>query len=436
MRASIRVRITVAATAAVVVALALGAGGFWWLLRHQLTDSHLASAQRTAQSLARIADVAVPSEDGDLLVQLVRSGEVVSSNDEAKGLAALTDTAGRTLVRTVDDERYAVASAGVSAEAGGSGQIVVVGVSLEDADESVDTARGLLLGSVPVVALLVAVTTWLTVGAALRPVERMRRTVAAVGPDDRSATRVPVPPGRDEIRRLAGTLNQMLERLQAAAERQRRFVSDASHELRSPVAAMRQQAEVAARHPDRIGAAELAGTVVAETDRLEALVAGMLLLTRSDEQRLTLSPEPVDVDDLVLAEAARLRAAGLRVDTSGVGPGRTVGDLRLLSQLVRNLTDNAARHADSTVGLGLAVVDDRVVLTVLDDGAGVDPADAERIFDRFVRLDDARARDAGGSGLGLAIVREVARAHGGDVSVDAAPSGGARFTVRLPADLS
>jgi signal transduction histidine kinase len=228
-------------------------------------------------------------------------------------------------------------------------------------------------------------------------------------------------------------MNRMLERLQRAHARQRRFVADASHELRSPVASIRQHAEVALAHPDRTTAAELAATVLAEDLRVQRLVEDLLLLARADEHALPPRRRQVDLDDLVFDEARRLRdATGLHVDVGAVSAGRVEGDPAGLRRVLRNLGDNAARHASARVGFALAERDGVAVLVVDDDGPGIPPGDRERVLERFVRLDDARARDAGGSGLGLAIVAELVAAHGGAVGIADGPLGGARVQVTLP----
>jgi len=289
----------------------------------------------------------------------------------------------------------------------------------------------------------------------------MRREVAEVTAANLSH-RLADPGGGDEVSRLASTLNGMLDRLDASATAQRRFVGDASHELKTPLATIRQHAEVALLHPGSIDGRALAGTVLGEDARLTSLVQGLLVLARADEGALGVARRPVDLDDLVLTEAARLRSsaapragaatgagaaaatgagagagAGVSVDATAVGPARVRGDGGLLGQVVRNLVANASRHARSTVALGLVeTAEGRAVLTVDDDGDGVAPGDRDRVFERFVRLDDARDRDAGGSGLGLAIVAEIVRVHGGTVRVESAPLGGARFVVDLPADPS
>jgi signal transduction histidine kinase len=346
---------------------------------------------------------------------------------------------------------------------------VVAARSLDEA-QAASSASLLTLGvAVPVALLVLGVTTWFVVGRALRPVESMRREVAEVTAANLSH-RLADPGGGDEVSRLASTLNGMLDRLDASATAQRRFVGDASHELKTPLATIRQHAEVALLHPESIDGRALAGTVLGEEARLTSLVQGLLVLARADEGALGVSRRPVDLDDLVLTEAARLRSvsagegsagagadggagtgagagagagagtgtgagAGVSVDATAVGPARVRGDEGLLGQVVRNLVANASRHARSAVALGLVeTADGRAVLTVEDDGAGVAPDDRARIFERFVRLDEARDRDAGGSGLGLAIVAEIVRVHGGSVRVEESPLGGARFVVDLPAD--
>jgi signal transduction histidine kinase len=309
---------------------------------------------------------------------------------------------------------------------------VVVARSIEAVGEATGTVAGLLAVGLPVLLAVVAVTTWIVVGRALAPVAAIRTEV-----DEISAAalhrRVPDPPADDEIGRLATTMNRMLERLERAQARQRRLVSDASHELRSPVAAIRQHAEVALAHPDRTTTTELATTVLAEDLRLQRLAEDLLLLTRADEHTLALRRRPVDLDDLVFDEARRLRGVSeLRVDTAQVSAGRVEGDAAGLRRVLGNLGDNAARHADRRVAFSVAERDGVVLLEVDDDGPGVPEAERERVFERFVRLDDARARDDGGSGLGLAIVAELVAAHGGTVTLASSPIGGTRVEVSLP----
>jgi signal transduction histidine kinase len=226
----------------------------------------------------------------------------------------------------------------------------------------------------------------------------------------------------------------MLGRLERAQQRQQRFVSDASHELRSPVAAIRQHAEVAFAHPDATPVDELAREVVDEAERLQWLVDDLLLVARADEHTLAVEHDEVDVDDLALDEARRLRdATDLRIDTTGVAAGRVEGDRSLLARALRNLGDNAARHARTVIALTVTQSGGVVRVAVDDDGPGIPLAERTSVFERFIRLDDARARDTGGTGLGLAIVHEVATAHGGTVAAQESRLGGARIELVLPA---
>jgi signal transduction histidine kinase len=242
-----------------------------------------------------------------------------------------------------------------------------------------------------------------------------------------------VAPTADEIGRLARTMNEMLDRLEAASERQRHFVADASHELQSPLTSFRAQLEVALAHPAATDWAVLAADLLADSERMERLVRDLLFLARVDSTPAPPAADPVDFDDIVLDEAARLRAGTrVRLDTSRVSAAPVRGSRDELTRLTRNLLENAARHAASTVCVGLTYSGETAQLVVEDDGPGVPPEQHERIFDRFVRIDDARSRHSGGTGLGLAIVKAIAERHGGTVAVQNG-CGGARFVVRLPA---
>lgn len=417
-------------TAVVAVAFVLGAAAFVLILRGSLEDGVRESAEREAGAIAARLDqgetVDLGQLDDDALYQVIVDGEVRQRSANAPSTPLARDDDGPGAVR-IDDERFLLGS-----EDAGGGALVVVGHSAEDAQETLRAVAALLLVAVPVVVLAVAASSWVAVGRALRPVDRMRREVDAVSSAN-LGLRLADPGSGDEIGALAATMNRMLDRLDKSQRAQRRFVSDASHELRTPLASLRQLAEVAQGHPDRVDAQELAGAVIDEGARLERLVQGLLLLARADEQALAVARRPVDVDDLVLAEASRLRASGrLSVDATDVGPARVLGDEALLGHVVRNLAANAARHARSRIALVLREGPAGVVLAVEDDGDGIPPADRERVLERFVRLDDARARDDGGSGLGLSIVREVVVGHGGSVSVGTSRWGGARIEVRLP----
>lgn len=434
---SLRVRIVLAATAVVAVALLLGSAGFVVLLQNALRDGVLDSAEQDAASLAARVEASglstLPTDDDDddeSFFQVIDdAGTVVAASENAAQAGLLVDlnSADDVTVVHLDGTEY------VAVFEDADDVTIVAGRSLENVADATATVTGLLAVAVPLLLGVVALTTWFVVGRALSPVERMRREV-----DEVTATsldrRVADPGGSDEIGRLANTMNRMLDRLDAAQRSQRQFLSDASHELRSPLASMRQYAEVARAHPDELRDGELADVVLDEGARLERLVQGMLVLAKADERTLAPTRVAVDLDDLVLAEARRLKGtSGLEIDTSRVGPARVLGDIGLLGQAVRNLADNAARHAATRVQLELTEHAGQVLLAVSDDGGGIPPEQRERVFERFVRLDEARARDSGGSGLGLAIVREIAAAHGGSVSAAASALGGARFEVRLRA---
>jgi len=309
---------------------------------------------------------------------------------------------------------------------------VAVASPLDSAQRSARTlGSGLWLLTI-LLTLGVGALAWFIAGRALRPVEAIRSEVLSItgATMDR---RVPVPGGRDEVRRLAETMNEMLDRLEAASNRQREFVSDASHELRSPVAVMRTELEVALRDPDRADWPALANRMLAENERLAALVDDLLELARLEEGRVEVPHVPVDLDEIVLEDVA-LRSGPITFDASGVSGGRVLGSARQLAQVVRNLLDNAARHANAVVRVGVVARDDRVLLWVADDGPGIAVEDRSRVFARFTRLDAGRARDAGGTGLGLALVKRIVDAHDGDVRItDRVDGSGARFEVDLPA---
>lgn len=427
---------TLGATLVVGIALAAGAVSFYAVLSSSVHRSSERAAEQRLESLGDRVDGSGGSDSAarviesleDELVQLIGSdGTVRSASEDAREALGSTPLPVGDEARTVtiDGEPLLVVSDDLEGD-----QTLALAVSVEDDAETRSTAAILLAVAVPLVLLLVAGTTWLVTGRALRPVTRIRREVEGITAE-RLHQRLAIPGSGDEIEALATTMNGMLDRLDASAIAQRRFVSDASHELRSPLATIRQHAELAQAHPAATSIGELAEVVSEEGLRLQGIVESLLLLARLDEG-VAPHDEPVDLDDLALGEVRRLRAAGLDVDGSGIRAARVSGDPRLLGQLLRNLADNAARHARRRVAIAVTSNDGRVLVTIEDDGRGVPPGERERIFERFVRLDEARSRDGGGSGLGLAIAQGIAAAEGGSVGVDDSRWGGARFTVTLP----
>lgn len=443
---SLRVRTT--AIAAFVVACALFVGGFALV---RTLDASMASqvhktAELRAEDIARSIEAgATPatltsSDQDEMFIQILdRDGRVVAATEniaDHRGALVSGDSDHRQTIPDPtddddDDDDFIIAIE--HAHVGSDRYTVLVGQSTDIIESSTELVVTLLAAGVPVLVLLVAITTWLVVGRTLAPVEAIRREVDAISSEalDR---RVPDPGTRDEIARLAITMNRMLERLEAAQRRQRRFVSDASHELRSPVAAIRQHAEVALAHPETTTLDEFAGVVLDEDLRVQRLVEDLLYLARSDEGETSRNLRTMDLDDLVFAQARTLRdTTSLRIDTTGVSPVQVRGDAARLSRVLRNLADNAVRHATSTVRFSLRVDASTAVLTVADDGQGIPRSQRHNVFERFVRLDDARTRDTGGSGLGLAIVSEIVAAHHGTVTVGDSDLGGAQFEIRLPA---
>jgi signal transduction histidine kinase len=432
------VRLRTTAVAVLVVAIALLAGAFTLvaLVGESLRNGLEGSAEQRAAALAaqietsglpapEPPDTDDPDEPDDLVWQVFNAdGTVVRSSQP---LAEALPTGETVEVRLPGaDHPYLVANDDAA------GYEIVVAISLEEVDDSRAALITPLLVGLPLVLLLVGGTTWVVAARALAPVERIRREVEEIT-GDRLDRRVPPPRSRDEIHRLAQTMNAMLARLEDSRNRQQQFVADASHELRSPLASIRQAAEVARSHPGALPEGELAEAVLEESARMQRLVEQLLVLTRADGGGVTHVHQDVDLDDLALAEARRVARSGLVVETSGVGAGRVRGDATSLAQVVRNLVDNAARHAGTTVAVAVRETGDGVELLVEDDGGGIPEEHRQRVFERFVRLDEARARDAGGSGLGLAIVKEIVTGHGGTVAVSTSALGGARFVVRLPA---
>lgn len=442
--ASVRVRTTGAAVLVVGLALAVGAVVLVGLLRQQLTDQLRTSAELRARDVATaLASGTSPhalavTNDEEQLIQVVDSrGKVIASSKNVRGaqpVAELEPGASKRIDKVpFSDEHTSFLVAAVSARVGDSHDVVLVARTTDFADGSIRYLATSLAAGIPLLLLILGLTVWWLTGRALSPVEAMRAEVDEISASELHR-RVPDPRGTDEIARLATTMNQMLDRLEHSADTQRRFIADASHELRSPVASIRQHAEVAIAHPTRMSAKDLAENVLAEDLRVQQLVEDMLLLARTGQPDGHRGWHEVDLDDVLLDEAERVRATSkLQVDLTGVSAGRVDGNEAQLRRVVRNLVDNAVRHASFGIALALHVDDGTVTMEVSDDGPGIPVADRERIFERFVRLDDARARDGGGSGLGLAIVHDLVEGHGGSVAILQNDPGGPTFRVVFPA---
>jgi heavy metal sensor kinase len=316
-------------------------------------------------------------------------------------------------------------------------QIVVVGSSLSDRDEALADLATLMLIGGPVALLLASLAGYWVAGTALRPVEAMRRRAAAISASE-PEERLPLPEARDELRRLSETLNEMLGRLEAALERERRFVDDASHELRTPLSLHKTELELALRYAN--DEEELRAAIASageEIDRLIQLAEDLLVVARSEQGELTMARDDVPVAELLGTVGERFRA---RVEQSRRplvvenGGGAVHGDRLRLEQALTSMVDNALRYSDGEVRMWAKRNGSRVELHVSDDGPGFPPDFIDRAFERFSRSDAARAR--GGTGLGLAIVDTIARAHRGRGVAANRPGGGADVWIDLPASRS
>ena len=441
---SLRIRLLALGVMGVAVALALGSLVLYAVLtltvNRTVDDGAFASARAVA---AMVSDNAVPSPlpvSGSQVVQVVDgSGAVVSASVSADRLTPLLRPP--ELARALAGQRISIpgARAGLSgtlraiavrAGPATAAQSIIVAVPVNDIEQAQTVLRITLLLAYPPLVVVMALIAWRVIGSTLKPVETLRSGAARISGSDQDE-RLAVPESADEIRALALTLNDMLDRLAAARGRQRAFVADAAHELRSPLASMRTQLEVA-QHLGEGG--ELATDLLADVARLSTLVEDLLLLARagSDTTHPSLR-ESVDVRALLVATAERY--AGARVPVSVTGGPAVYANVNAdeLRRVLANLVDNAVRHASSVVVLAVRAEGGGAVLTVVDDGPGIPADERERVFERFARLDDARDRDAGGTGLGLAIVRELLRRSEASISLQENPSGpGLTAKVHLP----
>ena len=447
----IRLRTTILATAVVAVALAVGAVLLIVVARRtveiSIEDAGVARAEAVAE-LARndLLPQLIPTTGDVVAIQVIGAdGELLAWSAGMGGSEPLVDERMRPQQREEYQDRelgedleellgfdlegpLSIVTVGAATP---QGEATVVVASSLDTEDTIDVILEVVVVGYPVLLVLVVLVTWWVTGRALHPVESMRVEAEQITGTDLHR-RLPVPVGEDEIHRLAETMNRMLGRLEESAEQQRRFVGDASHELKSPVAAMRTMLEVAKANPGGVDVEQLTSDLLFEDLRLQRIVADLVTLARSDEQALVTEAREVDLDDVIRGEAEASGRSGVPIDTSDVVPVRVSGDPERLHQLLRNVLDNALRHAATGVWVTAATEDGSAVVSVSDDGSGVPDGERERVFERFVRLDSARSRDDGGTGLGLAVARAIARAHGGTLVVGEPRHGGATFDLRLP----
>jgi hypothetical protein len=459
---SLRLRLALLFGAATAVVIAAAGAVFVWQLQAAQIGALDGGLQVRADALAaQVRTAGLPASGGQQGQQqgqfptadeesqvLTRRGAVLYSS--AGGGAAplvtgqwLRRAAAGTVAFTAGVEGESVRVLAFPARSGGRPVIVVTGASTGVADAAQSRAQAVLVVAGPVAVAAAGLAAWLLAGAALRPVTRMRRRLADITGYNPTA-RLAVPAGRGEITALAVTMNALLDRLQLALDRQRDFTADASHELLTPLTALRAELELAGR-PGRSRAALAAAVAAAagDTDRLIRLAGDLLLLARDGSGASLVRPGPLDVRDLLSAAA---RAFTGQADARGVtlqvrpGPALTVtADQDRLRQAVDNLLSNAIRHspAGGTVELAAARgrrhAQDLVVIEVRDQGPGFPPGFLPHAFERFSRADAGRSRAEGGTGLGLAIVDFIARAHGGRAVAVNRPDGGAQVSVELPA---
>lgn len=463
---SLRVRITVAATVAFTVLFALTSLAAIARVNASLEDGLRVESERilsaAAPQLAQGADprmvirtlgVGTPIEVID-----AEGNVIVPPPDHLPPDYPLPDASTRASGPSSASGPVGAGAAAVSGSGGAapSGDFVIVQTQaqtpngsftliarppLDDVRRTISTLRWVLLLFLPLVAAGVAAIVWVVVDRALRPVDRLRTEVEQIS-HSTLTQRLAEPGTATEIDNLARTMNEMLDRLETSSVQQRRFVSDAGHELKTPLATIRSTVEVAKSIPEPDWPA-VADKVLASEQRLEALVDDLLTLARFDENTTTTTREQIDLEELVMTWCDETRETrrdrGIEVDVTGVVAGRVRGDAREMGRLVGNLLDNAAQHAATRVIVSLSRDDDRVVLRVDDDGPGIPEAQRATIFDRFVRVEESRRRtpapgerDAG-TGLGLAIAQACAARHDGTIGVEDSAPGGARFVVTLPA---
>ena len=444
LRFGLRPRI--ALFAALIVGLALTAGAVLLVavLHARVDDAASTAADLRARDIAALAGadalparLALPGEESAFVQVVAEDGSVVASTENIEGEQAVSNR------RPVADERLMLTArvgplddgemriAAVNASTGAGVVTIYAGESLSELTDTTSALVRLLILGVPTLALLVGAVTWWSVGRTLRPVRRITRTLTEITASDLHR-RVPVPAVDDEIGELAVTVNATLERLDTSAETQRRFVADASHELRGPLASLRADLEISVSHPARTEWAKVAIDTLGDVERLEHLTDDLLLLALLDSSS---SPtrQPVNVSDIVREEMRLIRRTDVTVSAEGLDVAAIVsGNADQLRRMARNLVHNAEQHARDCIAVKVSSADGVVRLVVSDDGPGIPTDQRSAVFERFVRLDTARTRDIGGTGLGLAIVADVVVNHHGNVAVSDGDLGGATFVVDIP----
>lgn len=432
---TVKSRTTIAAAIVVAIALIVAGVGLIGILRKTMVDNVDSGLELRSRDIAALiegntppASIAVEGDEDGFVQIIGPTGTVLAASDNIDGQSPIAP--GRIGTFDLNNSPVDDGTFRVHVRETANGATIIAGRSLENVERTTKVVVLSLIFGLPALVMLVAATTWIVASRALRPVEAIRTEVSDIGGSDLHR-RIPEPTTNDEIGRLATTMNEMLDRLEHASDRQQRFVSDASHELRTPIATIRHSLDLAKADPN-LDVDALIDSTTEETHRMQHLVDDLLLLARQSQIATRSHHALVDLDDIALVEAHRIRRTHIEIDTTALHEAQVSGDPDQLSRVIGNLIDNAVRYANQKVAMTVTASPDQITLHVDDDGPGVAPQDRNRIFDRFTRADDARSRHTGGAGLGLSIVHELVKNHHGSISVTDSPLGGARFTLTLP----
>ena len=448
-RRSVRTRVTIAASLAITIAVT---GGIILLYLVQISSVRRTIDQQLRTYLTQLTQEAghwpstLPPSTLDPAAQaqvITATGTVAAATQNLAGRSATftLPSGSDTPIRLKGADGVIpedVATIGTHLTVNGQQFTIIVGTQTGLLTSLRSSLTTNLLYGFPGILLLAGAAVWILVGRSLSPVERIRHAVTDITSADLTS-RVPDPGTNDEIGRLARTMNDMLARLENSARAQRRFVADASHELRSPLAAIRTTLDVALAHPSKAPWPAIATTAVEQTERMERLISQLLELAKADEHTPQIQPEPVDLEQLLTdviaaAAAAKKQTQAIELTLSGVHNVHAVvlGSHDQLARLFGNIVDNAVRHAHTQVVVSIRATPEIIEVRIVDDGPGISAEDRERVFDRFVRLDSSRDRHTGNTGLGLAIANEIATAHRGRITIVEPATPGTHVLIELP----
>lgn len=444
-RLSVRARLTISFVVVVAILLSISSGGLYYFLHTSFAaqaqsqvDSALSQAQsQLALSTTPTSKVQVLRPHGYVVLQLTNAEgtKVWAATSTISGAPVLA----RTSLNFASPNGLLPKIAFTGGDQDIAGQLSFPTVVVVNTDRGPGLLFGFVYGdtitrsnrilvvgilaSAPLLLLFMSAMFWLGIGRALAPVRTIRRRADDIASSGLGG-RIEVTPGRDEIARMAITVNEMLDRLEASATMQKEFISNASHELRSPLTTLLATLERAEANPEAENWKETSERLLRESRRLESTINDLFWLAKNDERHNVEKMVDVDLDDILFDEATRARSLSrIRVDVSHVQPTRVHGNASMLNRMVRNVVDNAMRYAKSSLTFACFSDGDDAVVLINDDGEGVDVATSDEFFRRFMRADAARTRDSGGTGLGLSIVQEICELHGGRAKFIDSPVG-------------